>query len=562
MKHTIRGVVEGPGGRPVVGATAFLVAYTKPAVHRGMMPRDREDLREPRAVILAETTTLAGGRYSLAAPVDPNAFNSLQVVALAPGFGVNSHYLKKYGDTLDAAGLDATELTHRIAPQVTIHGRLLTPTGTPAAGARVTLNSFFAGDGTGGMHVGILPTDAEIPSFWPRCTPTDADGRFTLVGVPRGTFASLTFWHPDYAVDEVTVSTTGSDSLSSRMRSFYRTPVGSTFTHSLEPARPVEGRVTDKATGKPLAGMLVAFMPMRQHEGGFNFFARTDADGRYRISGHAGAWVYITTVYPPADSGYRSGSDAQQGWPEGAKILEKNFALEKGRILRGRVIDADTQRPIASAAVVYRAKPGNPNARNDERGENPVLTDASGRFAVAGLAGEGDLLVEATSEYIRVRFDQGENKRWAFFPHGHARASVAARGETTPVDIKLRKGVTFEARVVGPSGQPVSPFAAYCPEMNGVANTQVHGSVSFQDGRFIFPGADPNRTYKLIVVSARHQLAAVVEIKPDAKASGPVEITAPAGRARSRHGRQSRRHPQHRRNGLSPWSRCTETRRA
>ena len=252
-------------------------------------------------------------------------------------------------------------------------------------------------------------------------------------------------------------------------------------------------------------------------------FYANGADGRYRISGHAGAWKYDATVYPPADSGYLVASDSKQGWPAGARFLEMNFALEKGRIFRGRVIDADSNRPVVNAAVFFARGRTTPILESAHGGESPVLADADGRFTVTGLPGEGDLLVEATSEYIRTAFEPG-GRNGAFFPHGRAHVSVPSKGEAAPVDIAVRKGITFESRVVGPDENRVSTFAAYCPEMSGVANYRAKGSLEFHDGRFIFPGADPDRTYKVILVSARHQLAAVVEIKPDPKRSQPLEI--------------------------------------
>ena len=69
--------------------------------------------------------------------------------------------------------------------------------------------------------------------------------------------------------------------------------------------------MTDKETGKPLAGMLVEMIPMRRH-GGQRFSTRTDADGRYRVAGHSTDGMYITTVYPRADSGYLSSKEMQE----------------------------------------------------------------------------------------------------------------------------------------------------------------------------------------------------------------------------------------------------------
>lgn len=373
-----------------------------------------------------------------------------------------------------------------------------------------------------GMYVGLQPTDEDVPAYWPRPQKTDAEGRFTIRGVPRGTYAGLTFEHPDYAVEDVTVNNTENDAETPALQAFELNPAQPTFTHTLQPARPVQGRVTDNETGKPLGGLVVEMIPMTRN-GGSAFRTRTDADGRYRISGHAGG-SYSTTVYPPGDSGYLIASDRGRAWPVGAKFLEENFALEKAPILRGRVVDADTKGPVVGAAVLYQPKPGNPFNRNRAEEKNPVLTDADGRFAITGLAGEGDLLVEATSEYIRAKFVRGNNERWAIFPHGHASVNVPEKGDAALLEINVRKGVTFTARVSGPDGKSVSSFAAFCPELNGLTFQPMPIAVSFTHDRFIFPACDPSRTYRVIFTSVQHQLAAVVDIKPDPKIAQPIEI--------------------------------------
>ena len=113
----------------------------------------------------------------------------------ALGAGMLSHPVK----------VDVGDITLRLAPEAVIHGRLLTPGGMPAADVRVTVNGFHNDRTQEGMFVGLTPKDEEILACWPQPRKTDADGRFALDGVPQGTYASLTFWHPDYAVDEVTV---------------------------------------------------------------------------------------------------------------------------------------------------------------------------------------------------------------------------------------------------------------------------------------------------------------------------------------------------------------------
>ena len=248
-----------------------------------------------------------------------------------------------------------------------------------ATGVRVALNGFFNDLEHTGRYVGLQKADDKLPAYWPRSRRTDADGRFTFEGVPRGTYANLSFWQPDYAVDEVTVNTTEGGVISPSLKGFEIVPVKPDFNHTLEPARPVQGRVTDKATGKPLSGMLVEMIPMRRH-GGMTFSARTDSDGRYRISGHQTGGMYITTAYPPADSGYLGASDQHHGWPAGARFPEVNFSLEQGRLVSGRVIDQSSKQPISGAAVVYEAArkiPTTPETLIFETRFSPIGTEGS-----------------------------------------------------------------------------------------------------------------------------------------------------------------------------------------
>ena len=526
MRQMIRGAVLEPGGKPVPGARVLWVGYRKYKVPVASLPKDERREGLERQVILAQSRAEPDGHFALAADFDSREFVSLQVIATAEGFGPAAHYFKKYGDISDPdqAGRREADVNLVLAPETIIRGRLLDHIGMPASGVRVGLVGFRYGDmKRQGMYVGSSLTDEEIPAYWPRSQKTDEDGRFTLGGVPQGSYATLWFSHPDYAVDEVVVNTAGVAPTPSLLQGLRMTPVKPDFTHTLEPPRPVQGRVTDKATRKPLAGILVEMTPMRPN-GGRSFYTRTDSDGRYPISGQQ-ADRYITTVYPPGDSGYPVSRNTQEGWPTGAKVFEKDFALERGRIVRGRVIDADSGQPIAGAGIVYRPMPGNPNIRGGFDGvSNPVLSDADGRFTITGLAGAGDLLVESTGDYSRTRLQLGKNERQAVFPQGHAPVNMPDNGEAAPVEIALRKGVTFTARVVGPDGKPVSAFAAYCPELSYGTISRTFSSLDFADGRFVFPGADPARTYRVIFTSARHRLAAVVEIKPDPKVLQPVEI--------------------------------------
>ena len=506
----------GPVGKPAQEASVFWIGQRKPPLSYVALPKDQDSSRSRDTEILATARANADGAFSLSANYDPEHYErydgwDVTLLAKARGAGMLSRPVK----------FDAGEITLRLPAEEVIYGRLLTPSGLPAADVRVTVNGFHNDRTQEGMFVGLTPKDDEILACWLQPRTTDADGRFTLEGVPQGTYASLTFWHPEYAVDEVTVNTTVDGSLTPGLRAFEITPVKPTFTHTLEPARPVQGRVTDKETGQPLAGLAVEMIPMRSH-GGMPFRARTDGSGGFRISGHGGARSYITSVYPPADSGYLTASNTDSNWPLGAKFLEKNFALEKGRIVRGQVIDADTKQPIAGTAVVYQPKRGNPNNRNYDL-RNTVVTDSDGRFAITALPGDGFIAVETPDEsYMRVRFE--ESWRGTVFPQGLATIDVPKAGEPKPVEIAARKGITLLAKAVSPDGKVVKDLVGFYDGIDASLIDIWNQGKTFADGVFRLPGADPGKTYRVHFIQPEREIAAVVDLKVDPQAKEPIEV--------------------------------------
>jgi beta-lactamase regulating signal transducer with metallopeptidase domain len=509
-RRVIRGQVLKPDGSPAAGARVLWVGEPKAQLPISALPKGQRARMRLRAETLADTSTDAEGRFEVAAEFDPDRYDhedgfAAHLVVAFPGVGLLSRRFKD----------DATEVMLRLAPQVPIRGRLLTPGGAPAAGVRVVLENFNDGESEGLGFASDLPDDG-LPSYWLRPRTTDADGRFTFEGVPEGTYAQLEFQHPDYATDEVTVNavTRGGIKamLSAWTQGFELAPVKPDFTHTLEPSRPVQGRVTDKATGKPLAGLVVEMIPMRRH-GGMPFYTRTDADGRYRIAGHQ-ADQYVTTVFPSAESAYLSVKDWHMGWPAGARYLEKNFALTKGKIVHGRVIDTGTNRPIAGAAVAYQPKRGNPNNNGDYDLRNPVVTDAEGRFAITALPGPGILAVETTDRNnMRVAVDADVPGGRAY-PQGVASIDVPKDGEPPAAEVLVRKGVTLQVRVLDPDGQPARGIVGTCEGIDAKHMDVWNQGQPFADGVFKMPGADPSRTYRVYFLHPDRKLGAFVDVKP------------------------------------------------
>ncbi len=515
---TLRGKVLAPDGKPLAGASVVWMGNRKPPLPYDALPRGSRET-SPMIETIAQTRTNDDGTFELSAPFvadDYQLYNGVNVhlMVTAPGFGL-------LAENFAAGDLDK-EVTLQVPEQVVIHGRLLAPNGMPAAGVRATFSGFF-NDMTGkGMSVWMPGMTSELPPAWPRPQETDADGRFTIEGVPVGTYATIVFEHPDYAVDEVTVNTIPERTISAGLRGFEIVPVEPTFTYSLEPARPVAGRVTDKETGEPLAGMLVQMIPMRRH-GGQTFTTRTDADGRYRVAGHSTDGTYFITVYPDADSGYLGANETRDGWPAGANVLTVDFALEKGRLIHGRVADQDGDLPVAGAAVVYQPGRGNPNDTGGRDLRNTVITDADGRFTITALPGAGFVAVETPSDaYIRSPMNRpGYTER--AHPQGFASIDVPKEGEPEPVEIAVRKGVPLEARVVDPDGKPVESVTAMYIGIDAALIDVWNSGREFRHGEFRIPGADPERTYRVFFLNVDRRLGAVAELKRD-PAGKPLEV--------------------------------------
>jgi hypothetical protein len=203
-----------------------------------------------------------------------------------------------------------------------------------------------------------------------------------------------------------------------------------------------------------------------------------------------------------------------------------DFALPKGRVVRGRVVEGWTGRPVSGASVEYRPTRENPQNRYSYEFRSPVLTDGEGRFAITGLPGPGLVAVEATgptSGYVRVPVvDPKTGLPTHAYPHGFARVDVPAEGEVPEAKVELRKGVVLEAKAVGPDGRPLGSVNAWCAELKARLLDNWESPLSFPGGRFQLEGAEPGRTYRVFFVDPKRKLGALAELKYDP--NGPVEV--------------------------------------
>ncbi|HCJ09660.1 MAG TPA: hypothetical protein DHW14_00640 [Clostridiales bacterium] len=225
------------------------------------------------------------------------------------------------------------------------------------------------------------------------------------------------------------------------------------------------GRVTDAATGLPVADVLVTAVDPTGVAAGR---AVTGPDGRYLIEDLAPE-SYVVTFTEPAYQNLTLGAVVRPGQ---TVMLDAALAPQPASV-SGTVTSAATGRPLAGARVVVM----------DQAGIHvtTVLTDGAGRYEVEGLAaGSYTLLFQAAdfrSERTGVSLDPGD--------------AVVVDQALEPDPGALRGTVTDAV-----TGEPLAGAAAV---LRTAAGVPVGSALTDDRGVFLLPGLAPSPNYKLTV---------------------------------------------------------------
>ena len=400
---SVAGVCQDEAGRPVAGARVTLYQQTDPG-------KDAEQVRDQE--------TGADGRFSFpgvpAPPKDGATRWGVGLTATRPGRG--SAVQELHPDMLK------TPLHLRLGPAATLQGRVTDPAGNPVAGARVWDNAatFFAADRT---------------VRWAR---TDADGRYAI--------ADMTAWGPDATKprpsgDGKTMMAISGCYFSilhpdfGQAEAVYRT-MPATVDVVLQPAGVVEGRVVDRVSGKPAAGVTVSAQATSANGNGVYRETRTGPDGKYRIpSLLAGAY----NVWAAAPDRACAALDSF-AVTSGRTGIAPDLQLVEGGWLEGRVVAADTGKPIPGTQTGGDLSVGLYGPSRPRSGaacqSSPV--DAQGRFRMRVAPGVNFPYIMRTEVWERTQ-------RQEFFKKG--------------IEVKDGEVVAVEFRVL-----PTKPIADPDPD--------------------------------------------------------------------------------------------------
>jgi RNA polymerase sigma factor (sigma-70 family) len=473
-----------------------------------------------------------------------------RLLAVAPGYAPGWVKIDKPEHARDAT-------VRLVKDDLPLEGRVVDLEGRPVAGATVRVMQLQAGEGedlgpwskemaakkpfdrTGYPNVRI---DVEAMGL-DRPVRTDAQGRFRIPGLGRERLAVLRFSGPTIETRDVYAMTRPGPALTggipggagAPIRVFSREHVHpSSFTHAAEPTRPVAGTVTDKATGKPVAGALVrAMLPNGRVRARPWLETTTDASGRYRLVGLPRGSGRQVTVTPEVATGYLPAGKYTPRGPD-LEPARLDFALSRGVVIRGRVTDKATGKPVR-ARVAYYTFADNPHLKTTGafRGghfEAP-LTGPDGRFTLVGLPGRGFVTasVPRVGDYSaqRVHYLYGVgaeevarlgNLNGDTFPYivsvewtnTLAGLDLAPGKREATCDLALDPGTTLEGRIVDPQGKPVT--GVRIERVGGPSDVK---SVVGPTGRFTLSCVDPKRPRTYFFRHEKRKLGAVAMFKGD-----------------------------------------------
>ncbi len=543
QRMTIAGRVLDPDGKPVDGAVVDVVAWPR-------VPFTGAGEESEPSILLGRAESDGDGRYRLEAPRTASTrVRGVCAIAAAPGYGRGWAELNP-----DA---DRPEAEIKLWPEQPIRVRLVDVNAAPARGVEVAVLGFGHPTGPGQFDGINMPANPpEGMRTWPDPVKTDDQGRATVPGIGRGLRMILVVRDPRYAQQLLFADPRAG-------------AADKETTHALRPAKIIEGRVLAADTGLPVPNATVS-IAAGESVGDSTFTARFRADAQGHYTANPGAGEYFRVdAYPPEGQPYLA-PEVLVPWTKGAVKKTLDLRMPRGVVIRGKVTEAGTNRPLAGATIQFipagHRRPGDALSGLQAM----VASRADGSFQVVVPPGKGHLLVFGPTPgyvaeeigYNRLYGDQapfgmftvmltnamnGEIVSTGLYGHqpgggprhrAHAIIPYDVKAGDAPRDVAaaLRPGVTIRGRVEGPDGQTIAG-AAIVTTLHIDALNSFWGfgdRLKVCDGRFELHGLDPAGTTRISILDPDHEWGATVDISGKQAGEDLTIRLQPCGQARAR----------------------------
>ena len=470
------------------------------------------------------------------------------LVATAPAFGPG------WASAVRASGSRDDLIIRLVEEGPPIQGHIVDLEGRPVAGVRVQVaHIWFARDGrlsewldrakehsTDGPWVGLDQLPAATKAT------TDTDGRFRLTGIGRDRIAEVFISGPTIATvqlyvldrDGPAVTTTGGRLMSAAYPKTYHSRQ---FEYVAAPTKPIEGVVRDKDTGQPIAGMVLHAKRKDEPHFVMGVDATTDTAGHYQLSGlpkAAAFQLYIESrdasiPYP------KTTLDVSADSP-GVEPVKVDIALKRGAVVRGRVTDKATGKPVTGGIIAFTFADSphvNEFPGHREWGTNSERIKEDGRYEIVCLPGRG--IIACQTDPGPYRIGSGADAIKGYDPkiwqsggfdtlpfqcavrsyHVLAEVHPDPKAASTTVDLQADPGRVVVLNVIDADGKPVGGTTA-------TGLTELYSEEEFrQDSPLIqIYGVDPSKPRRVTISHAARKLAGSVFLKGNETGSLSVRL--------------------------------------
>lgn len=477
---------------------------------------------------------------------DSSPQNIRFLIARRDGYGIGWNPLS---GTISPNSDGRSTIEIQLHEEGVLEGKLIDVEGQPAAGESLQIEAVIDPAALGRQFESTVgfrsKPDMKRPAAWLPSVTTDASGRFKLTGIPKdhGIYMSLVN-SKRFAPQDIMVNT-GEPEQRGPRDGTYRALVknikpGEEAVLALDSAKVFTGTITYEDSGEPVPGAKVSIWASQEEFGSMSSVEGfTDTDGKYRILPNPGIRFGVS-AYPPSGVPYMARETERITWESSELTREVNIKVPRVSLVRGRVIEEGTDKPVEGATITFEAGGQSGMAANVVTGwQAQQTTDGNGNFTFAVPYGRGTLLVKKKdANYIlqhKLSREIASGKPGGSRVYAHALHEVnpSKDKDSIEVEIRIKPGHEVSGKIIDEHGSPIDYALLatnldvwdYTGEWRGVSGPTLGGT-------FRLKGLTADQEHPVHFLDPRRKLGAIVNLRASKE---PMSVVLkPCGSAKAK----------------------------